>query len=196
MAKLTGKAKAAFLRKMARGRNKKRGGGSKRKRKTKRKTSHHSKSRKHHTKKGHHHVARKRKHHKKGRRRSHAGGMNKYIPPTNDLISAASAFAYGKLEQAATTDANHMLKKVPALVPQLGRAGNLGAILWLGAIALRQPIVKAVAKGVIDVAAYQNGRGPSGMFTKDAQEFRLSGPRAGRGRDEVLVEQYLRQQGG
>lgn len=191
MAKLTGKAKAAFLRRMKRGRNKakraKGGGAPKHKRKSK------SKSRKHHTKKGHHHVARKRKHHKKGRRRSHAGGMNKYIPPTNDLISAASAFAYGKLEQAATTDANHVLKKVPALVPQLGRAGNLGAILWLGAIALRQPIVKAVAKGVIDVAAYQNGRGPSGMFTKDSQEFKLSGPRVGRGRDEILVEQYLRQ---
>jgi hypothetical protein len=190
VAKLTGKAKRAFLRRMAKGRNKAKGGKPKRKR-----AKHHHKTKTHH-KKGHH-VARKRKHSKKGRRRSHVGGgMGKYIPPTNDLISAASAFAYGKLEQAATTDANHMLKKVPALVPQLGRAGNLGAILWLGAIVLRQPIVKAVAKGVIDVAAYQNGRGPSGMFTKDAQEFRLSGPRAGRGRDEVLVEQYLRQQGG
>lgn len=195
MAKLTGKAKRAFLRRMAKGRNKKSGGAPRRKRKSKK---HHHKAKAHH-KKGHHHVARKRKHSKKGRRRSHVGiggGVGKYIPPTNDLISAASAFAFGKLEQAATTDANHMLKKVPALVPQLGRAGNLGAILWVGAIVLRQPIMKAVAKGVIDVAAYQNGRGPSGMFTKDAQEFRLSGPRNGRGRDEVLVEQYLRQQGG
>jgi len=185
VAKLKGKAKAAFLRRMARGRNK-HSGKPKRKRK-------HSKRTKHSKHSGGH-VAKKRKHHRKSsRRRSHAGGFGKYIPPTPDLISIGTAFAYGKVETAASKDNTHFLGKVPALVPQIGRAGNLGAIAWLGGVVTRHPIVKQVAKGILHVAAYQNGRGPSGGFTKEAQEFKLGRP--GRGRDELMVENYLRRQG-
>lgn len=191
MAKLKGKAKAAFLRRMARGRNK-----HKRKHKRKHKHTKHTKHKRHskrHT--GGHHVARKRKHSKsrKGRRRHHAGGLGKYVPPTPDLISIGTAFAYGKVETAASKDNTHFLQKVPALVPQIGRAGNLGAIAWLGGVVTRHPIVKQVAKGILHVAAYQNGRGPAGGFTKDAQEFKLGRP--GRGRDELMVENYLRRGG-
>lgn len=179
--KLKGKAKAAFLRRMAKGRNK---GKSKPRKRHKHTT-------------GGHHVKKRasKKHHRKStRRRSHAGALSKYIPPTPTLIGMGTAFAYGKLERAASTDTTHFINKVPAVVPQIGRTGNIGAIAWLAGVVTRHPVVKSVAAGVLHVAAYQNGRGAG--FTKDAPDFKMGAPaRPGRGRDELLVEQYLRNQG-
>ena len=179
MAKLKGKAKAAFLRRMAKGRNKHT--TTKRKRK--------------HTKQGVHHVAKKR-HHKGKRsgsrksRRTHVGGLGRFLPPTDTLVGIGTAFAYGKVEGAAKTDDKHFLRSVPALVPQIGRAGNAGALLWLAGVVTKHRMVQNVAKGVLHVAAYQNAATPGG-FTKDQQDFKLSGP-GRRGRDEQLVESYLR----
>lgn len=181
MAKLKGKEKAEFLRRMARGRNKKHGGARKRK---------HKHTEKKHMAKKRHHA----KHKKSTRRRHHAGlgSVGKWLPDQHKLVGMGAAFAYGKVEAAASKDAAHFINKVPVIIGQLGRAGNLGAILWLGGVALRQPIVKSVASGVLHVAAYQNGRTPA-AFTKDAPDFKMSGTRPGRGRDEMLVEQYLNQ---
>lgn len=185
--KLTGKAKAAFLRRMARGRNKKHH-TTKRKRK-----------RKHHT--GGHHVAKRRhhskRHHSKGkRRRGGGGGLGRWLPDQARLVGLGTAFAYGKVEAAATKDTNHVLNKVPSIIAAIGKAGNLGAMLWVAGVVTRHPMVKAAASGVLHVAAYQNGR-KTGGFTKDSQEFTLSGPwrnghAPGRGRDELMVENYLR----
>jgi hypothetical protein len=186
VAKLKGKAKAAFLRRMAKGRNK----HTSKPRKRKRTHTKHTKHRKHTGG----HVA-KRKHSKKGHRRHHAGALTKYIPPTDKLVGMGAAFAYGKVEAAAATDQQHFLRKVPSVVPQIGRAGNFGALIWAIGVALRNQMVKNVAAGVLHVGAYQNGRGPSGAFTKDAQDFKLSGPIRGRTRDELMVEDYLRRNG-
>lgn len=178
MAKLKGKAKAAFLRRMAKGRNKK----------------HHTTTRKRKHKTGGH-VAKRRTSKSKGRkstrRRHHAGGLGKWLPPTHTLIGVGTAFAYGKVEKAASGDTTHFLNKVPNMVPQIGRTGNIGALAWLVGVVTRHPIVKSVASGVLHVAAYQNGRGAG--FTKDSPDFKMSGPghRPGRGRDEILVENYL-----
>lgn len=184
--KLKGKAKAAFLRRMAKGRNKRHGKRAKRKRH-------------HHT--GGHHVAKRRHHNKKhtskGKRRRSGGGMGKWLPDQQRLVGLGTAFAYGKVEAAATKDTNHVLNKVPNIIAQLGRAGNLGALLWVAGVVTRHPMVKAAASGVLHVAAYQNGR-KTGGFSKDSQEFTLSGPghRPGRGRDELMVERYLQQRNG
>lgn len=184
MAKLKGKAKAKFLARMARGRNK-----------HKRKTHHKRKTTTHHKE---HHVA-KRRHHKKGktRRRHHTamGGMGKWIPDQQRLVAIGSAFAYGKVEAAASKDSTHFINKIPAPIAQIGRAGNLGALLWLGGVITRHPVVKSVATGVITVAAYQNGRGAG--FTKDSPDFKMSGPGGrGHGQHEMMVDRYLKQRGG
>jgi hypothetical protein len=202
--KLKGKAKAAFLRKMAAGRKRaaRKHGLSKAMRKhrasetpkarKKRKAvgRRYAKKRKHLNKERH--VAKKRHHSKKkghGRRRHHAS-VSKWLPDQHRLVGMGSAFAYGKVEAAASKDQAHFLNKVPPVVAQIGRAGNLGAILWLGGVVLKHPVVKSVASGVLHVAAYQNGRG--GGFTKDSPDFKMGAPhRPGRGRDEMLVEQYL-----
>lgn len=176
--KLRGKAKAAFLRRMAKGRNK---------------HKHHSKKK--HRKHKERHVAKKRHHSskKKGHgRRRHATG-SKWLPDTGKMIGLGSAFAYGKVESAASKDQAHFLNKVPPVVAQIGRAGNLGALLWVAGIVSKHAIVKSVASGVLHVAAYQNGRG--GGFTKDSPDFKMGAPhRPGRGRDELLVEQYMNRQ--
>lgn len=191
--KLTGKAKAAFLRRMAKGRNKKHGT--------------HKRKRKHHS--GGHHVAKRRHHSSKhktrsAKRRRGSGGlgsMGRWIPDQHKLVGMGAAFAYGKVEAAASKDANHIMNKVPNIIGKIGRSGNLGALLWVGAVVTRHPIVKAVASGVLHVAAYQNGRNTGG-FSKDAPEFKLSGyPRQmghapGRGRDELLVERWMQGQRG
>lgn len=178
MAKLKGKAKAAFLRRMKKGRKKKHGGG-----KRKRKAVHTS----HKRTKGHH--VKKRKSRKGGKRRHHSGGLGKYLPDQHRLVGLGSAFAYGKVEAAASKDQAHFLNKVPSVVSQIGRAGNLGAILWLAGVVTKHAVVKDVASGVLHVAAYQNARGAA--FTKDSADFKLGGPGRGR-RDEQLVEEYLR----
>lgn len=181
MAKLKGKAKAAFLRRMNGAKRKKHGTHSKR-RKRGRSTTVAKKRRKRSTRR---HTTRR------TRRRHHTGGaLGRFVPPRDDLISAAAAFGYGKLEVAAGKDQQHVLRKVPALVPQLGRAGNLAALTWVAGVYTRHPIVKAIAKGLIDVAAYQHGRGPAGGFTKDAQDFKLGARMAGS--DEARIENYLR----
>jgi hypothetical protein len=179
--KLKGKAKAAFLRRMAKGRNKHH--GSKRKRK-------------HHTEG--HVTKKKRRHHKSAkkstRRRHHSGNLGRWLPDQHSLVSIGTAFAYGKVEAAASKDTAHFLNKIPAPIVAIGRAGNLGAGVWVAGVVTRHPIVKSVAKGLIHVAAYQNGRN-SGGFTKDSPDFKMSGPgRGGHGRDEMLVEQYLQHQ--
>lgn len=173
--KLKGKAKAAFLRRMAKGRN------QYKTTKTKKRSTPVAKKRRgrHHTKSG-----------RKSRRRTH-GGMGKWVPDHQKLVAFASAFAYGKVEAAASKDPQHALNKVPPVIAQIGRAGNLGAGAWIAGVITRHPIIKAVASGLITVAAYQNGRGSG--FTKDAPDFKMSGP--GRRRDEMLVEEYLRRQG-
>jgi hypothetical protein len=182
VAKLKGKAKAAFLRRMARGRNKKRGktrpkrrgrkGGNVAKRRFSKRRI----------------VRSVRRHARRAQ-----SGINKYLPKTETLVSLATSYAYGKVEATADKDPKHMLNSVPALVPQLGRAGNAGAIAWLVGVVTRQPTVKAIASGVLHVAAYQNARGAE--FTKDKQTFTMAAGRSSRGRDEQLVEQYLRNQG-
>lgn len=177
--KLKGKAKKAFLARMQRGRNKG-------KRKTRSKGGGHVKRK---------HKSRSRRHHfgKAVRRHSRRaqGAISKYLPKTEQLVSLATSYAYGKVEKSAGTDTSHFLNSVPALVPQIGRAGNAGAIAWLIAVVTRQSTLKAIANGVLHVAAYQNGRGAE--FTKTQQAF-VMGARS-RGRDEALVESYLRQQG-
>jgi hypothetical protein len=182
--KLKGKAKKAFLARMARGRNKK---------------HHHKKHKKHHT--GGAHVAKRRRHHtskkSKGKRRHHSGGMGKWLPDQHKLVSLGTSFAYGKVEAAASKDNAHFLNKVPNIIAQIGKAGNLGTILWVASRVIRKPIVADIASGVLHVAAYQNGR-QTGGFSKDKAEFTLSGPgnRPGRGPDEMKVEEYLRRRGG
>lgn len=177
--KLKGKAKKAFLRRMARGRNKRQG------------------KKRHHHRKEHTTVKRKRRRTtttpRRHRRRHHAGGGgNRYIPPTDTLIRWGASFAYGKVESAAQANQKHFIRSVPALVPQIGRAGNLGALLWLAGVLTKHKVVKTVADSVVTIAAYQNGRAPAGAFTKDGQDFKLSGPGGGGRRDEQLVEAYLR----
>jgi hypothetical protein len=182
MAKLKGKAKAAFLRRMARGRNKRN-----------RNNRPARKSRKHRKDGGN--VKRKRRSQFGRKVRRHArrahGAINKYIPKTDTLVSLATSYAYGKVEGEADKDAKHFLNSVPALVPQIGRAGNAGAVAWLIGVVTRQPTLKAVAAGVLHVAAYQNARGAT--FTKEKQSFTM-GARGGSRRDEALVENYLRGQ--
>lgn len=185
--KLKGKAKAAFLRRMAAGRN-------------------HAQQRKAHHHSGGHNVAKKRRHHSaphhhkskgKAKRRA-SGGMGRWLPDQQRLVGLGTAFAYGKVEAAAAKDPAHLLNKVPGIVAQIGKAGNLGAILWAAGVLTRHPMVKAAASGVLHVAAYQNGR-KTGGFSKESQEFSLSGPgrhAPGRGRDELMVERYLRSQRG
>ncbi len=181
MGKLKGKAKRAFLARMARGRNKTAAAPKRRK------------NRKHKHKESH--VARRRKgssHHRKGgKRRAHHGAMGKWLPEQARLVSMGASFAYGKLEAAATKDGANIINKVPTPIKQIGRAGNLGALLWLAGVITKHQMVKNVASGVIHVAAYQNGRGAG---FGDSQDFKLAGP--GRGRDEILVDQYLRRRGG
>lgn len=179
--KLKGKAKAAFLRRMAKGR-KKASSSTTPRRKRKRKSTRTKQA------KGHKHHMAKRKSTAKRKSRRRGGEFQKYIPDNDKLYGIGSAFIYGKVEAAAKSDAKHFLKSVPAMVPQIGRAGNVGALLWLAGIASKHHIVKAVASGVLTVAAYQNGTGA--QFTKDSQDFKMSGP--GRRRDELLVESYLR----
>jgi hypothetical protein len=176
--KLKGKAKAAFLRRMARGRNKHKHTATKKHRK-------HKKER--HVAKRHH--SKKKKSHK-GRR--HHASISKWLPDQHKLVGMGTAFAYGKVEAAASKDTAHALNKVPPIVGQIGRAGNLGAIIWVISRVVKHPVVTDIASGVLHVAAYQNGRG--GGFTKDAPDFKMGAPhRPGRGRDELLVEQYLNQ---
>lgn len=185
MAKLKGKEKAAFLRKMARGRNKKRRGH---------KHSDHHKPRK--RRKATKTVAKKRRSSGGFRRRARRvgrrahKGINKYLPKTDVLVSLATAYAYGKVEKEADKDAKHFLNTVPALVPQLGRAGNAGAIAWVVGKLTRQPTLTAAAAGVLHVAAYQNGRGAG--FDKAKQNFTMGA--GSRRRDEETVEAYMRAQ--
>jgi hypothetical protein len=179
--KLKGKAKRKFLARMARGRNKGRKSSGKKQHRKRRSTPvAKRKTRRHHTKSS------KRRH----KRRSHSVG--KWIPDQQKLVSIGTAFAYGKVEAAASKDPGHALNKVPGIIAQIGRAGNLGTGVWLAGVITRHPVVKAVAAGLITVAAYQNGRGSG--FTKDKQEFSMSGPGPGHRRNEMLVEQYIQQQ--
>lgn len=184
MAKLHGKAKKAFLARMARGRNKKH----------RSKTGH--KARKRPSKGGH--VAKRKSHRfrkaaRKFRRKAHTA-ISRFLPDNDKLLGIGTAYAYGKIEAASRTDDKHFLKSVPALVPQIGRAGNAGALLWLAGVVSKHRVVKSVAAGVLHVAAYQNAAQPSG-FTKESQDFKMSGPARGGRRDELLVENYLRRNG-
>lgn len=179
--KLKGKAKAAFLRKMAKGRNKKHGGHKK-----------HRKHRKAVSVKGKKHH---RGHFKRKVRRVHrraSGAIQKYLPKTEQLVSIATSYAYGKIEGSADKDSKHVLNSVPSLVPQIGRAGNAGAIAWLIAVVTRQPTLKAIAGGVLHVAAYQHARGAG--FTKEKQQFTMGAGGGRSSRNEALVEDYLRRQ--
>jgi len=178
MAKLKGKEKAAFLRRMARGRNKKAGG-------VKRKHSEPTKrKRRHHHKKGGH-----MKRNGKGRRRHHSGGgMGRFVPATGELIGIATAFAYGKLEEQADKDKGHMLNNVPVLLPNLGRAGNAAIIAWGLGVVLRKQIIKDIARGALSVAAYQQARGKG--FAEGQQNFVMGGAPSPN-RSAVLLENYL-----
>jgi hypothetical protein len=188
MAKLKGKAKAAFLRRMAKGRNKKKA------RKRSRGHSHAS----HHEGKPRKRMAKRRKSsfrtraRRAGRRVSR--GVSKFIPNNQELLQLATAYGYGKLEGAADKDAKHMLNSVPAFIPQAGRSGNIGIAAWVAAKLIRKPAAHAVALSVLNVAAYQHGRGSG--FDKGKQNFTMAAGGSRGRRDEEVVQQYLdRQQG-
>lgn len=191
MAKLKGKEKAAFLRKMARGRNKKRRGH---------KHSDHHKPKKRRKRREVHMAKRRRrrlgqfvKKARRGARRARSG-INRFIPKTEGLVAIGTAYAYGHIEKTADKDGSHFLNQVPALVPRLGRAGNAGALAWVLGVVTRQPTVKAVAQGVLTVAAYQNARGAE--FTKDKQGFTMAGGGARLQRDASMVDAWVRQNQG
>ena len=106
----------------------------------------------------------------------------------------AASFVYGKLEALADKNADHYLNRAPSVISEVGRSGNVALLAWVIGVATKQPLVKAAAAGLINVAAYQYARGAG--FTEKEQKFKLAGP-SHRGalpeaRDEVLVERFLR----
>jgi hypothetical protein len=188
MAKLKGKAKAAFLAKMARGRNKK-----KRARKRSRGHTHASHHERKSPRKGRRKMAKRRKSSFRTRARRvgrrAARGIGKFVPNNQELLTLGTCYAYGKLETAADKDAKHALNSVPTFVPQAGRSGNLAIAAWVAAKLIKKPAVHAIALGVANIALYQQGRGSG--FAAGKQNFTMGASRSTRARDEQMVENYL-----
>jgi len=132
-------------------------------------------------------MARKHKHKHK---RHHRGGgsLGRFLPPTGELIGIGAAFAYGKLEEQADKDKSHFLNQVPAVLPQLGRAGNAALLAWLLGVVTRKPIIKDIARGALSIAAYQQARGKG--FAEGQQNFVMGSTNTRRA--EVMLENYLR----
>lgn len=209
--KLRGKAKEEFLRRMARGRKK-----AKRRHHHKRTTTHkHKRSRKRHhhqtepmakkTRKSHHRKSRKSKH--RTHRKLHHGGLfgssggslrGRFLPTTEEAIAAGTAGVYGYLEGAASKDKEHVLAKMPVPIASLGRSGTVGVGLWLLGALTRRRFVRCMARGVVDVAAYQMLRRPTpfGKAGENDTEFAIAGLRSpvDTRRTPGIVEAHLQQQ--
>lgn len=183
MAKLKGKKRLEFLERMKRGRERQATHKPAKKSRAKHQPAHHAEA----------HVTKKKKkktHH--GRR--HHGKLHRFLPSKEQLAGTAASFVYGKLEALADKNADHYLNRAPSVISEVGRSGNVALLAWVIGVATKQPLVKAAAAGLINVAAYQYARGAG--FTEKEQKFKLAGP-SHRGalpeaRDEVLVERFLR----
>lgn len=184
--KLKGKAKEEFLRRMKRGRK-----AAKKRHPTKHKrstTTHHKRSRKRH-----HHTAtvpmakrrthrKHRKHHSKKRHSGHSsggirGGLRRLLPTADEAISAGTAGVYGFFEGQASKDKDHLLSKMPVPIASIGRSGTVGVGLWILGALTRRRIVRSMARGVVDVAAYQILRrsSPFGKNGDKDVDFTLAG---------------------
>jgi hypothetical protein len=200
--KLTGKAKRDFLLRMARGRRAKHHRPKKRRHpkkhaRTTRRKHHHSEAppmakRRHH--KRHHKTS-----HKKRRRGGGGGGgrgkslLRQLTPTVDEAISAGTAGVYGFLEGAAAKDKEHFLLKMPVPIASIGRCGTVGLGLYVvGAIAKRR-FIRSMARGVIDVAAYQLLRraSPFGKNGDKDTEFTLGALGPCDRRTPTIVDRHL-----
>jgi hypothetical protein len=156
-----------------------RGGGKKRRTRKSSHTSHH---------KSHKSSRRSRR----GRKHS-LGLLGTLLPTVPEAVSVGTAALYGKFEGDAAKDAKHWLTDVPAPLTTIGRSGNIALGAWIIGALTRQPLIRAGAAGLVNVAAYQYMRRPTAYTDKDL-EFKLSGSgvRLGR-RDPIpeLVERHL-----
>lgn len=152
----------------------------------KRKSSH----RKHH-----------RKHHRKGSHK-HGGVLggnlrSRFLPTTDEAIAAGTAGVYGYLEGAAAKDKEHVLAKMPVPIASLGRSGTVAVGLWLLGALTRRRFVRCMARGVVDVTAYQMLRRGQ-MFGKGGDkdvDFNIAGLRRTTidTRTPAMIEAHLAQ---
>jgi hypothetical protein len=141
--------------------------------KKKRKSSHHRKSRKGHHRRGHH------RHHGGLFGASGAGLRSRWIPTGEEAIAAGTAGLYGYLEAAASKDKEHILAKMPVPIASLGRSGTVAGGLWLLGALTRRRFVRCMARGALDVTAYQMFRRGQ-MFGKGGDQdvdFNIAGLR-------------------
>jgi hypothetical protein len=156
---------------------------------------HRKKPKKHHRKRG----GRARRYARRHGRRA-IGLARAILPTVPEAVSIGTAALYGKLEGDAAKNKEHILLKVPTPLAIVGRSGNIAVAAWLLGAVTRQPLVRAAATGLVDVAAYQMTRRPEayGKGGKDDVEFKLAGgTRLGYRRDRTpqIVDRFVNQVG-
>lgn len=166
MAKLKGKAKAAFLRRMARGRNKR---TTKRRRKARRKVTTMARKRRKSTSRRRRSGGRRRS----SRRRGGAGGYA--IKPSGEDIKLWGAMAgVGLLESKAKADDSFLANKIPKLIDPIGFTGNLAVFLWGMSYLLKNRWLRLGGRAAAGITAYQLGR-KGGTFSSGKDFFVVSG---------------------
>ena len=151
-----------------------------------------------------HRKSHKRKHHR-GHRRHHGGLFGssgaslrgRFLPTSEEAIAAGTAGVYGYLEGAASKDKEHILAKMPVPIASLGRSGTVAGGLWLLGALTRRRFVRAMARGVLDVTAYQMFRRGQ-MFGKGGDkdvDFNIAGLRRTNidTRTPAMIEAHLAQ---
>lgn len=113
--------------------------------------------------------------HRRRRSGGGGGGGGYGLKPSGDDVKLMGACAlYGYLEKASSTEADHLLNKVPKPFDQLGFTGNTALVLWAASVVTKNRWVRLAARGVANVAAYQLGhRGK--LFDQSGERFALSG---------------------
>lgn len=165
MAKLKGKAKAAFLRRMARGRNKK----TKRRRKARRKVTTMARKRRKSTSRRRRTGGRRRG----GSRRRSGGGYA--IKPAGEDIKLWGAMAgVGLLEAKAKGDDSFIANKIPKLIDPIGFTGNLAVFLWGLSYLMKNRWLRLGGRAAAGITAYQLGR-KGGTFASGKEFFTISG---------------------
>jgi hypothetical protein len=208
--KLRGKAKEEFLRRMARGRRAKRRPHKKHKRST---PPHPKRRKRHHPTPAPMAKKKRKSHHRKSSRKHrshhrHHGGLfgssggslrGRFLPTTEEAIAAGTAGVYGYLEGAAAKDKEHVLAKMPVPIASLGRSGTVGVGLWLLGAVTRKRFLRCMARGVVDVAAYQMLRRPTpfGKAGDKDTEFAIAGLRRAPldTRTPAMIEAHLQRLG-